>query len=206
MAFLRFSILAGMLLGCSADYSRLSRAASGDSCASRLVPFHMETAWYNASVEVVGKHISGLLLIKNMPDSTQRVVFTNEAGVTFFDFAFAGEAFTVHSIVSQLDKKAVIKTLRKDFALMLGIPFRSGGYTPFRSADEIYFGVAEKKETAYFITTKDCAYLRRLEWGTPRKRIVSVHLSGSGYPSPDRIEVEHHTFNMQIKLTRIRTE
>ena len=38
---------------------------------------------------VVGNHLSGLLLIKKMPDSSTRMVFSNEMGLGFFDFEFA---------------------------------------------------------------------------------------------------------------------
>ena len=72
--------------------------------------------------------------------------------------------------------------------------------------EEIYFRVMQKNETAYFITSKDCASLQRMEWGTARKKMVSVKTSGSGYPSPETIELTHLTFNMQIKLTRIERE
>ena len=175
--------------------------------SGKIVPLHITTSWYNASVDVMGNHLSGLLLIKNMPDSSMRVVFTNEAGVTFFDFGFsAGGDFKVYHIVKQLDKKAVIETLRKDFTLILCLPFGNRRYERLISGDEIYFRVKQKNESAYFITNKDCASLQRMEWGTARKKMVTVKTPGSGYPSPETIELAHLTFNMQIKLTRIQRE
>jgi hypothetical protein len=74
------------------------------------------------------------------------------------------------------------------------------------SGDEVYFGFKEKNGTAYFITTKDCASLQRLEWSDKGKRLVTVRTPGSGFPTPATIEVDHHTFNMSIKLTRIQKE
>ena len=139
-----------------------------------------------------------------MPDSSYRVVFTNEAGVTFFDFGFEreGTTFKVFSVISNLNKKPVIETLRKDFELILGLPFRRSTYESYSMNDELFFGVRQKKEIAYFITSKDCASLRRMELGTHRKRKVTVHLNGQHYPAPDKIELVHNTFNMQINLTR----
>jgi len=176
-------------------------------CISKLAPIQFNTAWYHASVDVVGKHISGLLLIKNMPDGSYRVVFTNEAGVTFFDFGLTpAGSFKVYNIIKQLDKKPVIQTLRKDFALILGLPFRNASYQTYAMNDEVFFGVKQKKEMAYFITSKDCASLRRLELGSARKRKVTVHLNGQQYPTPDKIELVHDTFSMQINLTRFEKE
>jgi hypothetical protein len=180
---------------------------SDPSCIARLAPDRFGTSWYHASVDVVGRHISGLLLIKNMPDSAQRVVFTSEAGVTFFDFGFSKEGeFKVFNIIRQLDRAPVIQTLQKDFRLILGLPFREAAYKVSTRDDEVFYGVRQKNETAYFITTKDCASLRRLELGSNRKRKVTVQLSENGYPQPDSIELVHNTFDMQIKLTRLNKE
>jgi hypothetical protein len=201
------SIIAICLTGCASEYAHLQKAQNDSACPDRTLPLVIETSWYHASVDVMGKHISGLLLIKNMPDSSKRVVFTNEAGLTFFDFSFSKEGrFSVVSVIKQFDRKAVIQTLEKDFALMLGIPFLNSVGERYTTGDEVYFGFKEKNGTAYFITNKDCASLQRLEWGDKGKRLVTVRTPGSVFPTPATIEVDHHTFKMSIKLTRIQKE
>jgi hypothetical protein len=206
MRYLLFSF-PFLFTSCASDYKYMQTVDGDPACISKLAPDQFQTSWYHASVDVVGNHISGLLLIKNMPDSSQRVVFTNEAGMTFFDFGFAknGE-FRVFNIIKQLDRKPVIQTLQKDFRLILGLPFQNASYHVQTRGDEVFYGVRRKNETSYFITTKDCASLRRLELGSARKRKVTVHITGSGYPRPDKIELLHNTFNMQIKLTRLEKE
>lgn len=203
MRYLLFSI--PLWLGaCTSAYRGLTPVAADPACAARWTPRGLGTAWYTTSVDVVGKHISGLLLIKQMPDSSTRVVFTNEAGVTFFDFAFSADgSFSARQIIKQLNKKPVIETLRKDFALVLGLPFRNGAWQAWRQGDEVYYGVAQKKETAYFITAPDCASLRRLETGSRRKRKVTVERTGSEARLPDSITVRHHTFAMTISLRKL---
>jgi hypothetical protein len=207
MRCLRFSAIGLLLLSCASEYRNLQSLQPDKTCYDKIAPLQFTTSWYNAGVDVMGKHLSGLLLLKNMPDSSHRVVFTSEAGLTLFDFGFsAGGDFKVYNIINQLNKRAVIQILRKDFELVLGLPFQKADYSRFAVGEEIYFGVKQKNETAYFITNKDCASLHRLEWGTARKRKVSVELPGSSYPSPEKIELLHLTFNMQIKLTRIQKE
>jgi len=207
MRYLLFSVAAAFCLSCASDYKYMKSATANADCFTRLAPTQFATSWYHASVDVVGKHISGLLLVKNMPDSSYRVVFTNEAGVTFFDFGFSRKGtFKVYNVIKQLDKKPVIQTLRKDFELILGLPFRGPSYESWTMNGELFYGVRQKKETAYFITNKDCASLRRLELGSARKRKVTVQLDGQQYPQPDKIELIHNTFDMQIKLTRFEKE
>src|SRR5258706_9017937 len=196
-----------LLLSCASDYRHLTAIQVDVDCANKIAPRHIRTSWYHARVDVVGNHISGLLLIKNMPDSSIRVVFTNEVGVTFFDFGFSHEkVFTVNAIIKKLNKKPVIRTLRKDFELILALPFESGTYQSWREGDEVFFGVKQKKQTSYFIISKDCSSLHRLEWGGARKRKVTVQLVGSGYPAPEKFELIHHNFDMRISLTRFQKE
>src|SRR5215207_2278735 len=115
MRYLFFSAACIACFCCSSDYHYMNAIQANEDCIAKLTPFRLNTSWYHASVDVVGSHISGLLLIKHMPDSSMRVVFTNEAGVTFFDFGFNDGNFKVHNIIGQLNKKPVIQTLRKDF-------------------------------------------------------------------------------------------
>ena len=195
------------LLGCTSAYKSLKSIPVDTTCATKIVSTRIATSWYDASIDVTGKHLSGLVLIKNMPDSSQRVVFSSEAGVTFFDFGFnrTGE-FKVYSILKKLDRKPVINTLRKDFELILGIPFRSNPLTAWRTDEEIYFGVEQKRETFYFITDKDCISLRRLELASKRKKKVSVAIAGAGFPLPDTLDIKHYTFPLHIQLTHFQKE
>ncbi|HQY12763.1 MAG TPA: hypothetical protein PK133_11145, partial [Ferruginibacter sp.] len=75
---------------------------------------------YSTTVDVSGNHLSGLLLVKKMPDSSTRMVFSSEMGLSFFDFEFSADGnFKVYSIIKKMNRKAVIKTLRHDFELVL---------------------------------------------------------------------------------------
>lgn len=119
---IRFLILSSGLLtlaGCDTVYKELQRTNGPAAALDRFRPA-FSVALYSTSVEVVGNHLSGLLLIKKMPDSTLRMVFSNEMGFKFFDFEFAPDGnFKVYSIIKKMNRKSVIKTLRKDFELVL---------------------------------------------------------------------------------------
>jgi hypothetical protein len=201
MRHLFFSLLC---LGCASDYKALAPASVDQTCVQRIKPAGLQTAWFDASIDVIGKHISGLLLVKNMPDSSQRIVFTNEAGVKFLDFDFKpDDNFRVIHIIPQLDKKPVIRLLKKDFELLLGIPFRSASWKAWRQDSVLYFGSRQKNETDYFITDQDCASLQRIESGSRTKRKVSLLLYGMDKRLPDSVHLQHHTFSMQIKLRKL---
>ena len=201
MRYLLFSML--ICLGCASDYHALRPAEADKDCVSKLKPEGIKTAWYDAGIDVMGNHISGLLLFKNMADSSDRVVFTNEAGIKFLDFEWQDTGlFKVHYVISQLNKKAVIALLKKDFELIMGIPFKTLEWTAWKNGNELFYRTSQKKEKHYFITAQDCASLLRIESGSERKRKVTVWLYGNDNP-PDSIRLQHHTFDMQILLKKM---
>jgi hypothetical protein len=191
-----------VLCACKSEYNGLQASGPSSGCFEKLGGA-VGTSWYSATIDVYGRHMSGLLLIKNTGGGNYRTVFTNEAGVSFFDFEFdSTRGFTVKRIIRQLDRKPVINTLREDFSLLLGLPFRDAHMTRLVRGNEVYHAAKQKNHTAYFITDADCASLRRLELGSARKRKVSISVSGS-FIRPDAIEISHHTFDMVIKLKKI---
>src|SRR5690349_16852835 len=99
---LSISIL--FLGGCSSHYNKMQRSAITTDCVQAFKPV-FTTALYNTQVNVIGKHLSGLLINKTMPDSSIRIVFSSEAGFKFFDFGFSGNDFTVYYIYRDMDKK-----------------------------------------------------------------------------------------------------
>src|SRR4051812_29173091 len=108
-----------ILLGCSSAYRHLRPTAGDPGILFKFKPL-FSVAMYKTSVDAVGNHLSGVLLIKRMPDSSMRLVFSNEIGFKFFDFEFSKTgAFKVFSIIKEIDRKPVIKTLRKDFVLVM---------------------------------------------------------------------------------------
>jgi hypothetical protein len=193
-----------LLAGCSSDYKALRSAVVDKECVRKLKPKPIFTSWYKTSIDVAGKHVSGLLLIKNMPDSSTRIVFTNEAGFKFFDFGFKGaDGFKVYYVIDQLNRKPVIRLLQKDFSLLLGVPFQSGPWVAWQDEERILYGVQQKKEKHYFITGKDCASLQRIESGSKRKKMITLVYFGNNQQEPDSIQLQHHTFNMQIRLRKL---
>ena len=119
---MRCLLLSSCLLffsGCSPLYKNFQKATGDINSIQKFKPV-FSVALYKAEVNVIGNYLSGLLLIKKMPDSSTRMLFSNELGFKFFDFGFSKDSgFKVYYIIKQMDRKAVIKTLRKDFELVL---------------------------------------------------------------------------------------
>lgn len=204
MRYFLLSSFLFLLFGCSSVYKDLHKT-TGDVYAINKFKPAITVALYKAQINVIGNYLSGLLLIKKMPDSSTRMVFSNEMGFTFFDFEFSKDgAFKVYSILKKMDRKAVIKTLRKDFELILMQDLKmEKAYILNDSSLNRYYVFPQSKGNNYYITDNESKTLIGMERGSKRKRIVSVIFENYLNGLPDTIGITHHTFDFTIGLKRI---
>jgi len=89
MRYLLLGSFIFILSGCSSVYKNLQPATGDISYIQKFRP-DFKDLLYKAEIDVTSHHLSGLLLIKTLPDSSIRMVFSNEMGYKFFDFEFKG--------------------------------------------------------------------------------------------------------------------
>ncbi|HTD42430.1 MAG TPA: hypothetical protein VK671_17495 [Mucilaginibacter sp.] len=192
-----------MLVGCSSVYKNLQPATGDINYIGKFRP-DFRLALYKTEVDVVGHHLSGLLLIKTLPDSSVRIVFSNEVGFKFFDFEFRPDGgFKVYYVVKQMDKKPVIKTLKKDFELiMLREQDIRNGYLG-KDDHALYYIIKRPKGFFCYVTDKEGTELERMEISSPRKPIVQAIMRNYKNGVPDTIGITHKNFSFAIALKRI---
>ena len=203
MRFLPLSSLALLGLGCGhALYPGLTPSPASAQALSKLRP-SFSTVLYRTQIDVVGKHLSGLLFFKKQPDDSYRVVFTNEMGLNFFDFHFASHQFEVLHCIEQLNKKAVINQLHKDiaFVLMTDLDFAQGKV--FTRDNQNHYSFPAGKETTTYITDARTREISRIENASPRKLKVVVSLTRPVAGMPDSVFIDHKLFPFTIALKQI---
>jgi hypothetical protein len=159
---------------------------------------------YTTQVDVLDNHFSGLLLFKKMDDSSMRIVFTNEMGFKFFDFGFdSSGGFTKYYVMAKMDKKAVVKTLRKDFEMLL-MRYDFSEAAVLERDGRQYVKVPLQKGAVYYITTMDCRKLEKVENGSKRKPVVDIWMKDYHEGIPDSIDIEHRKFKFNISSQRVK--
>ncbi len=193
-----------LLTACSSVYRKMEKTSANPACLQPFKPVFTK-ALYNTKIDVVGKHLSGLLLLKAMPDSSTRLVFSNEMGFKFFDFEFsAAGVFKVYYILPQMDKKAVLTTLRKDFELLLMQHLAPAKAFALKKDGLVFHGFPQTKGNNYYITDSACGQLLRLERASRRKPVVTAVMQHYADGMPDTIGITHENFNFTIGLKKIR--
>jgi hypothetical protein len=203
---IRYLLLSSYLflfIACSPVYRQMQTATGNITGLAKFKPA-FSVALYKTEVDVVGNHLSGLLLIKKMPDSSTRMVFSNEMGFKFFDFEFTPDGnFKVYSITKQMNRKAVIKTLRKDFELLLMERLDSAAVSIRTNNGLKYYVFPQITGYNYYITDSTGDELLRMERASKRKTVVQAIMNNYINGIPDTIGISHKTFNFTIGLKRI---
>jgi hypothetical protein len=201
-----YLILSSCLLtlpGCSPVHQQMQSANADVQVLQKFKPA-FTVVLYNTTVDVMGNHLSGLLLIKKMPDSSTRMVFSNEMGLGFFDFEFKPDGeFKVYSIMKKLNKKSVIKTLQHDFELVLMNNLDNSTATVKTNVGLTYFIFPQSKGYNYYITNQTGDELVRMERASNKKTIVEAVMKNYIGGIPDTIGISHKTFEFNIGLKRI---
>ncbi|GAO42080.1 hypothetical protein FPE01S_01_10930 [Flavihumibacter petaseus NBRC 106054] len=196
-------LAAGTLTSCGNAYKGMTAVAAQAAPLESLQPvFHSEL--YRSQVDITGRHLSGLLLIKTMPDSSRRVVFSTETGFKFFDFAFDSTGtFSVIQIMDKLNKKVVISALRNDFDLLLMLRSK---YPPDITAmhkGQLYRGFKLGGKTFWYVTPADGTTLDHAELGAKRKILAEAKWFPGNGTAPDSISLVHHNFHFTIDLKKL---
>ena len=192
------------------QYRHMEKIQGGGDCVVKFKP-DLHATVYKASVDVVGRHLSGLLIFKQTSDTITHVVFSNEFGFKFFDFEFLNNGvFRVASITPGMDKKAVIKTLKKDFELIMFRNISSSTQKDsivsfsLRSDSLIYHGYAQQQGINYYITDTACSRLVKMQRASKRKPVAEafMYMDETGNV-PDSISIRHLNFSFSISLKKI---
>ena len=194
-------LIAVLVAGCKSQYRHLQRADGDVNCIRAFSPAFTNNL-YSAYVDVTTHHFSGLLFFKLMPDSSMRILFTNEIGVKFFDFAFTKDnKFIKYYVLSKMDKKIVVNALKNDLRLALLRPDLSAAKI-FKGSTYTDVTVRDKSGNDHYIT-EDCKKLVRIEKASKRKPVVVVQMLNYLNGVPDSIDVQHKNFKFHIALKRV---
>lgn len=155
-------------------------------------------------------HLSGILFLKNQEDGSTNVVFQNEMGISYFDFSWSkNNIFKVNSIIAQMNKEALIKTLRKDFEMLLV-------KLPNKYAGGVYY-YNNKKDTAYvqynlakgFVNylIDDNHQMLGIENADEKQKVVRFLFAPTPLRQlPDSLRIEHLRANFTIDLKKMPQE
>ncbi|MNK36743.1 hypothetical protein D3C87_552990 [compost metagenome] len=159
---------------------------------------------YKTNISVYGNELSGIFIAKKINDTTHRIVFTTEFGNKLMDFEISETDFKVNSIVSELDRKILINTLKEDFRLLLKKEYQIQEQFENESAD-IYKSADGKRDNYIFISKKD-QKLEKIVHSSKTKEKFTLLFSSENNIFAEKIQIIHQNIKLKIVLQQLKSE
>ena len=211
----KFSFHAGLigvvffaLTGCSPKFfSGLESAGTKKNISKQeLYPvFKAEDSvrLFNMQIDYKEKNLTGLLIVQPEENGFMRAIFTTLFGMTIFDFSFDETEFRINRCMEQMQKKMVLKLLKKDFRTLFlyNVPsfFDAKVYERKTIAG---YKIKTKDGKGYFLTNKTGKQLQKIEMPGC---ITLLRLDYQDYNNtfPERIQLSHPKIKLSMQLDKI---
>lgn len=156
---------------------------------------------YKCQMDIYKNHVSGILIIKKISETTHRVVLTSDFGNKLIDFEISEDDFKLNYVLPDLDKKIVINFLRNDFQQLLKQKY------PVTESFEnenskIYLSKMNKKEY-YLFFSKENNLLKQIVYTKNNKEKIDFTFDAKKNTFADSLNLQHKDFKINIKLFQI---
>ncbi|QOG03084.1 hypothetical protein [Flavobacterium sp. MDT1-60] len=159
---------------------------------------------YKTNITVYGHEMSGIFIAKKINDTTHRIVFTTEFGNKLLDFEISETSFKVNSIVSELDKRILINTLRDDFRLLLKKEYLIQEQFENES-DNIYKSADGKRDNYLFVSKKD-QKLEKVVHSSKTKEKITITFTLENDIFAKKVVILHQNIKLRIELNYFKSE
>lgn len=159
---------------------------------------------YKTNITVYGHDMSGIFIAKKINDTTHRVVFTTEFGNKLFDFEISETTFKVNSIVSELDKKILINTLKEDFRLLLKKDYLI--QEQFENESENIYKSEDGNRDNYLFVSKKEQKLQKLVRSSKTKEKITITFTLENDIFAEKVVILHHNIKLKIELNYLKSE
>ncbi len=156
---------------------------------------------YKCQMDIYSNHVSGILIIKKLNESTHRVALTSDFGNKLIDFEVSDTDFKLHYVLTDLDKKMVINFLKNDFQQLLKRQY------PVNESFEndhskIYLSKADPK-SYYLFFNKENNLLKQIIYTKNNKEKIDFTFDAKKPIFADSLSLQHKDFKINIKLFQI---
>jgi hypothetical protein len=159
---------------------------------------------YKTNISVYGNELSGIFIAKKINDTTHRIVFTTEFGNKLMDFEISETDFKINSIVSELDRKILINTLKEDFRLLLKKQYLIEEQFENESND-IYKSADGNRGNYIFISKKD-QKLEKIVHASKTKEKFTLFFHSENNIFAEKIQIIHQNIKLKIELNYFKSE
>lgn len=170
-------------------------------CVNRTTFNWDTTLVYKASITVMNQNISGLIIFNKEDETTYRLVMTTDIGPKLIDMTLTPKGYTKNFIISQLDRKALLRMFWEDFSTMLGI-FSYSNYSYNSGIDSCCYPVPRNFSACYNPNEQN-SFPSTAYFLKGNEKQTKINYFCLPEHQPDSIKIEHLRFNMSYFLNKL---
>lgn len=156
---------------------------------------------YKANITAYGHRFGGLMIVKKIGDMHHRIVFTTEMGNKMLDAELKRDHFTLNFIADALNRKMLLKTLERDFKILLRE--KSKVVRAFENADFIIYKSERDGRFNFYFMNKANNRLAQVVNTTRAKEKVIIDFTSKDGKIAESILIEHKDLKLRIALVAI---
>lgn len=156
---------------------------------------------YKCQMDIYKNHVSGILIIKKISETTHRVALTSDFGNKLIDFEVSDHDFKLNYVLPDLDKKIVINFLKNDFQQLLKKQYPVS--ESFENENSrIYLSKIDNKGY-YLFFSKENNLLKQVIYTKNKKEKIDFTFDAKKPIFADSLNLQHRDFKINIKLFQI---
>jgi hypothetical protein len=164
-----------------------------------VIPSDGKAVKYKASIDVLNRHFSGIIVLKETEPGIRHLVFVTELGMRMFDFVMKGDSIHPEFVFEPLNKPKLIMGLTNGFRdmLLVGV-YQKEASVKSGKQGEFYFVNSGKNN---LVIIKDAANFTTANRVFAGKKKSSRSIYGANYESIDF--KTYGLVKLKIKLDKI---
>ena len=148
-----FLLLSSLIFTSCAHHKLASYKKKGDLKLSDedLSPFSPadKAVKYKTSIDVLNKHFTGLIILKQTDADTKHLVFVTELGMSMFDFVIKGDSMKPVFVFDALNKPQMVNALLRNFETIFFVKWRNKSLELREKSNKVILYLKEGKHEMF---------------------------------------------------------
>ncbi|MFY1045152.1 hypothetical protein [Chryseobacterium sp. GP-SGM7] len=194
-----YSLIFLLLVSCkSYQITNVKSVPNTEKTVENLYFSSNEDYIYKCQMDIYKNHVSGILILKKINETTHRVVMTSDFGNKLIDFEISENDFKLNYVLPDLDKKIVINFLKNDFQKLLKQKYPV--HESFDN-DSIKIFHSETDKSGYYLSfNKENNLLEQIIYTKNNREKIDFIFEAKKPTFAETIEIQHKDFKINIKL------
>lgn len=199
---LTYSLILLLSVSCKTyQLSDVKSVSTTEKTVENLYFSSSEDYVYKCQMDIYKNHVSGILIIKKLNETTHRVALTSDFGNKLIDFEVSENDFKLNYVLPDLDKKIVINFLKNDFQQLLKRQYPVSETFENDNA-KIYLSKIDNK-AYYLFFNKENNLLKEVIYTKNNKEKIDFTFEAKKHIFADSLNLKHKDFKINIKLFQI---